>query len=601
MILSALADYYDQLLHEHPEDIARPGWSTCKVSFLLVLSPEGVLVNIIPAEDKTGWIKQVPERVKRSVGVAPNAFCDNATYLLGIDDKDKPERSRRCFETAKELHLAILDGTCSPQANAVRSFFQTWNPSCAKENQVVIEAGNDLLKGGNLTFVLYGEDVLRDPAICNAWENFHTAPSDDSVVMRCLVTGERAPIARIHPAIKGLYGAKAVASLVGFNARAFESYGHVEEQGFNAPVSEHAAFAYATSLNYLLAQQRHHIRIGDTTIVYWATRGDDAASEAVSYLLGNLPKNGTESDVSSDPQMVDETIDSIMNALASGKLSELGGLDPSAQFYLLGLAPSAARISVRFFIQNTFGNLMENLQKHYQRLEISGPSHAQKYLSPWRLVMETENPNAKNTTGASELGGALMRSILTDDPYPEALYMGTLLRVRATRDDADRHIKKITRVRAAIIKSYLIKNQPGMYREGTMECLDESRDEVPYLLGRLFCRLEELQYQANPDVSATIKDKYFDAACATPALVFPTLLKLAEKHAAKIRKDKVGAAKAYGAFTRMILSRVSTFPAQFSSAEQGDFILGYYHQQTHDIDARVRAKQERENAEAISE
>lgn len=266
MILQALVGFYEQLAKEHPEKIARVGWCSRQVAFMLVLSSEGELVNVIPSDEKRGWTMMVPEQVKRTVGVAANLLCDNATYLLGIDAKGKPERARQCFEAARERHLAFLQGVGSPSAAAIRRFFETWNPEDALSRVAVTDAGEALLAGGNLVFRVDGKNALDDPAIRSAWEKACEKPSEGAAVMTCLVSGKQAPIARLHPAIKGVVGAQAMgASLVGFNARAFESYGHDEEQGLNAPVSEYATFAYSTALNYLLSDRKHHMRIGDTT------------------------------------------------------------------------------------------------------------------------------------------------------------------------------------------------------------------------------------------------------------------------------------------------------------------------------------------------
>ena len=106
MILQALVGFYEQLAKEHPETIARVGWCSRQVAFMLVLSSECELVNVIPSDEKRGWTMIVPEQVKRTVGVAANLLCDNATYLLGIDAKCMPERPRQSLEAARDSHRA---------------------------------------------------------------------------------------------------------------------------------------------------------------------------------------------------------------------------------------------------------------------------------------------------------------------------------------------------------------------------------------------------------------------------------------------------------------------------------------------------------------
>ena len=609
MILTALANYYEQLRREHPKEVPEQGWSRVKVTHLLVLSREGELLNIIPASDKDGWTKRVPERVKRSSGIAPNLLADNSSYLLGIDSKGKPERAKRCFEAAKKAHLEAFAQVSSAAGVALCAFFKTWDPEVASINEFVAREGDSLLAGGNLSFVLDGtemQDIAGDEEVARAYAKLSEAEGEDEegdeecAAMRCLVTGKtgkRAPIARLHPPIKGLYGAQSTgASLVSFNSPAFESYGHDGGQGFNAPVSVGAAFAYTAALNYLIKSPQHHVRIGDTTVVYWAERGDTANSTLMSLLLG-AQTDGLSLKLVDETQ--DAELESIMKSLSAGKVPNIEGLDQSAVFHVLGLAPNAARISVRFYERNTFGGMLENVMRHYRRMAIAHAPWQQDFLSPYWIVRAAENSNAKNPVVSSELGGALLRSILTDARYPESLYANIMLRLRATQDDEETHTVKVSYERAAFIKAYLIRNVE-IYEEGTMETVNAERDEMAYVLGRVFWVLEDTQHVANPGINATISDKYFDTACTTPALVFPTLLTLSKKHLRKVKRDKPGLAHNLETELEALLARIESFPKSLSNTAQGDFVLGYYHQKSADIQERARKKQEQEADEAAA-
>lgn len=593
MIISALSEYYDQLREEHPDEVAEPGWAKIKISFLLELSADGRLVNIIPAEDKKGWMKRAPERVKRSSGIAANLLADNSTYLLGVDNKGKPERAKQCFEAAKDIHLEALSSVSSKAGRALYLFFETWDPECALENDAVAHAGDDLLSGGNLSFVFQQLDIADDKAVIAACDAYLSHPSDDDTVMRCLDSGEPEPVARLHPPIKGVFGGQSSgSSLVSFNERAFESYGHEKEQGLNAPVSKDAAFKYTTALNYLIRDDLHHVRIGDSTVVYWAERGDAAATTVMALMMGNQSALERLAAENSD-RTVDESIHTVMKALSRGRLADIDGIDPDATFYVLGLAPNAARLSVRFFVRNSFGNMLESLRKHYERLRIVHSDQASDYLTPYQLLRAADNPKTKKPVIAPELGAALMQSILTDAPYPESLYENMLLRIRATRDDDDEGTRKITYARAAFIKAYLIKNV-GLYKEGTMETLDTTRDEVAYALGRLFWTLEDLQHTVSPEINTTINDRYFNAAVATPSRVFPSLLKTAQDHYSKLKRTSPGLAYTIDQKIQEETALVETFPKTLSNEAQGDFILGYYHQKNSDIQERKQRKLDKE-------
>lgn len=573
MILQALVGFYEQLAAEHPDRIARVGWCSRQVAFMLELSLDGQLVNVIPTVEKRGLSMMVPDQVKRTVGVAANLLCDNATYLLGIDAKGKPERARQCFEAARERHLSFLQGVDSPAAIAIRRFFETWNPEGALTRAAIVDAGEALLAGGNLVFRVGSKNVLEDPALCSAWEEACKRPSGDAAVMTCLVSGERAPIARLHPAIKGVVGAQAMgASLVGFNARAFESYGHDEEQGLNAPVSEYATFAYTTALNYLLSDRKHHMRVGDTTIVYWSDKYDEACVDIMSDFLN--PQTGGD-DTNGGKGDPDNVIDAVMQKLAQG--FPMAEVDLDANFYVLGLAPNAARLSVRFFERDTFGAMLDNLRQHYERIDVVHAPFERNYLVPYRLLIETENPNAKHPAATSLLAGSLLRSILKNQRYPEALFEQTILRVRATQDNEERRTRKVTRGRAAIIKAYLIKNC-NRNKEVVTVGLNEERSDAPYVLGRLFSVLESIQEAASPGLNSTIKNKYYDSASATPSVIFPIVIGLCDKHLTKLARDSKGLAVHYEKMRGELLGKLDTFPRRLSLEDQGDFILGYYHQ-----------------------
>ena len=174
----------------------------------------------------------------------------------------------------------------------------------------------------------------------------------------CLVTGKKDEIARIHSTIKGVQGAQSSgAALVSFNAPAFESYG--KEQSYNAPVGRYAAFAYTTALNYLLAQRDYVFQFGDTTVVFWAEDGEEVYQDLLCGFLE--PRDDNQ-----------EIIKSIFKNLKERRAIDVNGikLNINQKFYVLGLAPNAARLAVRFFYEDSFGKILDHLQKHYNRMKL---------------------------------------------------------------------------------------------------------------------------------------------------------------------------------------------------------------------------------------
>ena len=572
MILQALTQYYEDLLRLGK--INRPGWSKQKVSYSLLLSEEGELLQLLHLQqevqrgNKTVLGPQemwVPSPVKRSSGIRPNFLCDTSSYLLGVDGKGKADRSIDCFAASKALHLQLLREVDSPIARAIVRFFEHWDPSQAASHPALQEDWEELLKGGNLTFSLSEQFAAQDPAIADAWTRHYEDSSDDAEPIRCLVTGQPGTLARLHPSIKGVAGAQSSgASLVSFNAPAFCSFEH--EQGANAPVSDYAAFAYTTALNTLLADRNRVSRVGDTTILCWAAGGESAYQDC--FLMSIFNDSYTENDILNT-----------LHHLSKGESIQWDDtrLSPDTRFYVLGLAPNAARLSVRFFWQNSFGALARNLERHYQRLEIIRPSFDKFPTLPiWRLVLETVRkapPGGRAPEPHPRLAGDLLLAVLNDTLYPATLLNGVELRIRAERS--------VSRGQAAILKAYYTKYleqfQPDSpMKEALTVELNEQTNYLPYLLGRLFAVLEGLQQSANPGINTTIKDRYFNSASATPAIVFPQLINLAQKH---LNKLDGGLAVYYDKQITELSSRITqTLPTRMSLAEQSAFQLGYYHE-----------------------
>lgn len=576
MILQALTAYYEQLVRQGK--LSAPGWDdSFKVSYELRLNDAGQLLRVVPLlTEKTVGKKavlapramRVPAHEKRSSGIAANFLCDNSTYLLGADEKGKPERSADCFKACAKLHHTILDGVDSPAARALLAYFDSWDPAQAAAHPLLAEQWKEITGNANLIFGYEAADhshsfVNDDPAIQNAWQTHYNDRSADSDMGQCLITGKYAPIERTHPNISGVPGAQSSgAALVSFNAPAFCSYGH--EHGDNAPVSKYAAFAYTTALNRLLADRSHCKHVGDTTILCWAENAEPVYQDAMSmFLFGADEATGIQ----------ESDVQAALKRLSAGQTVPFleKELSPDQHFYLLGLAPNAARLSVRFFLRDTFGCFAQNLQKHAEEMEINC-SEKEKFrtLPIWAVVNETTRTVPGQPAKPSpQLAGDLLRAVLTGGRYPATLLNGVTLRIRAEQN--------VTRGRAAVIKAYYLRNYPTeLNKEVYTVSLNETTN-VPYLLGRLFSVLEAVQKAANPGINTTIKDRYFNAACATPGMSFPTLLRLSQKH---LRKLNDGLATHYDKQITELMAQLpeSGFPARLSLSDQGKFTIGYYHQ-----------------------
>ena len=578
MILQALTRYYEDLLQRG--EIAAPGWSPAKISFALCLDKDGQVTQVIPTMEEVTMGKKtvlrpqsmiLPSAVKRTVGIASNFLWDNSAYLLGVDQKGKPERSRDCFRVAASLHHAVLDGVDSPAARAILAFFDTWQPKKAMEHPALSGQYETISAGGNLLFRVDGRYVHEDAVIREAWQRYRDGADEDAVRMQCLVTGREDEIPATHPAIKGVRDAQSRgAALVSFNAPAFCSYGR--EQNYNAPVGKYAAFAYTAALNHLLADRDNVQVIGNTTIVCWAEGAESVYQDVfMSFMSDKMPSTISDNDLRA-----------ALKNLAKGRPCEELGVDPNRTFYILGLAPNAARLSVRFFLRDSFGRLMRNVNDHYERLEIVKPAYAKPgVLSLWALLRETVR-DPKKQVPSPAMAGATARAVFSGGLYPASLLEAVMLRIRAERD--------ITWGRAAIIKAYYLKNPHKDCPEEVLTVsLNEASTNIPYTLGRLFSVYEAAQQAANPGINATIKDKYFNSAATMPASIFPVLNNLYQKHLRKLEtRQRVYFDKQVSALKGAL---GESYPTRMTLAQQGAFDLGYYHQ----TQKRYTKKEENKN------
>lgn len=591
MILQALNECYGALAERG--EISLPGWCDAKVSYALDIDEQGTLHGLIPLKTSPDGkreiprILRVPEQTGRSSNVCPNFLCHNGEYLLGLDYKGNPRRTRRCFDATRALHEELLADVDSPAARGVRAFFERWQPDGAEEHPALESYLDDIKKGANLVFSVDGQYAHEDGAIRAAWQAHYAQRSGDAVQGRCLVTGQIAPIARLHPFIKGVRDTRNnSAKLVSFHEPSSESYGHNKEedtgQGLNSPVSEQAAFAYGTALNYLLADREHVHYIGDTAVLCWA---EDAEPLCQDVFCGSM--FGSAGD-----RITNDDLWGAVKALARGGTVTLNDipLHPKNHFYVLGLAPSASRLSVRFFLQDTFGAMLSNLLKHYADLEIVKPAYVPHAELPlWKLLSETVRQKKKSNDGkkgddekngtakASPLmAGAVMRAILTGGMYPASLLNNTLIRIRAEQN--------VTYGRAAIIQAYYRRLKvPSIPKEVLKVNLDRNTDYMPYLLGRLFAIFEQVQIaSSDTKPNTTIKDRFLKSAATTPDYVFQMLIPLNEVHMSKLQRDKAGLANMFNKEKQQIFSLIKTdFPKQMNTHEQNVFYLGYYKQLNH--------------------
>ncbi len=566
MILQALTSLYEALAQKG--EISKEGWSREKISFALGIDENGDLLRVTPLFDTVdgpkGKTREVPQKMTVPIKVgntSPKFLWGNSGFILGTANDKTPEAAKDCFKRNRDLHHEVLKGIEVPAAKAILSFFDRWEPEKTLENELVTSCAGELLGKANMVFRFNGKFIHEIPQLAAAWQAHYGETAKERG--QCLITGALDAIPNTHPLIKGVQGAQSSgAALVSFNASAFCSYN--KEQNQNAPVGKYAAFAYTAALNHLLADRKNVHRIGDAAVVCWAENADKQYEEFAADLFF-----GDGDGDQSDEQRL-SALQASVELLAKGLPCRELDLDPERKFYILGISPNAARLAVRFFYCDSFGNIVKNIKAHYDRLEIVRPSYDKYPMLPlWKLLSATVNPSAKDKTPNSAMAGAVARAVFSGGRYPASLLECTFLRIRAERE--------ITRERAAIIKAYYLRNpNEKCPKEVLTVSLNKDSKNVPYTLGRLFSVYEEIQQAANPGINTTIKDKYFGSAATMPATVFPILSSLAQKHLRKLSD----AQRVYLDKKVMTLKSVlgEQYPAHMSLPEQGSFDLGYYHQ-----------------------
>ncbi|ADP70486.1 CRISPR-associated protein, Csd1 family [Rhodomicrobium vannielii ATCC 17100] len=568
-ILASLAKAYGRLPDAPPF-----GFSSEKIGFLISLNEDGTVacppVDLRQDDKKrTPRTVAVPASFKRP-GITPRSFFlwDNSAYALGVTGAESKDAASR-HKVFCECHLGALRDTTDPGLKALVIFLKTWFPRRFDEYGWPEE-----MKDQNIIFCLEADRRA------NIW--LHDRPAAKALCARlsaegakseavCLISGQRAPVARLHPAIKGVWGAQSAgASIVSFNLDAFSSYGH--EQGDNAPVSEAATFAYTTALNRFLEKDSgHRIQIGDASVVFWADASAAKAAEAENIFAGFWDDSGDEPlgvDEGTQAQIVGARLKQIRNGEPLRNVAP--DLAEGVRFYVLALAPNAARLSIRFYFEDDFGAIAANYQRFLADMQIEPPPRdgqpaLWKYLAETAVLKKRENvpPN---------LAGEWMRAILGGTRYPQTLLATVLMRLRADKD--------VNALRVAILKALLIRNNN---RKDTPVALKPDYPSKGYQLGRLFAVYERIQSDAlGAKVNATIKDKFYGSASAQPRKVFGLLEKGSANHLSKIGKQspgrKVNLEKLVGEIMGAMDPSADPFPNALSAEDQALFGLGYYHQ-----------------------
>lgn len=576
MILQELINLYDRLDSNESTEIWELGFSPESIHYAIHIDVEGKYkafedLRTLGDDGKLhAPIFVAPKREGKRAGKAnkdsPYFLWDNSQFVLGVEVKNKktkPKPANLHFFINKQKELMQKTKASSNAVDAIIKFLESDNERetllNSSEWSIAVEEN---LTGFNLSFIVEGDGkglIFEQDSIKQVWRDYYFIMDEESPQKVCLVTGNKAPIYRLQPTIKKGVGSggKNDIPLISFNENVFESYNL--SGNTNAQINRFSAGKFTHALNYLTMQRNHNLRMADTLTLFWAEK-----NRVAEDFFGGLFDN----------QLIEEdghnkNLEVFLKRIRDGKIPD--ELDDDSRFFVLGLAPNSARISVRYWHTDSVRDMGKKVIKHFADLSIVPQKKEQETstISMWFLLREMASMHKMDNV-PSNIAGPLMRSILSGTKYP----MNTLS-ILVSRMRTDQGYDRLNFYRASFTKAILNRN----YNKELTVALDYERKTVPYCLGRLFAVLEVAQKEASGGkLNSTIKDRYFSSASATPKLVFPRLLNLAQNHLKKVKGLKPGWAYTLDKYIAKIVNDLSEFPSTLKLDEQGEFAIGYYHQ-----------------------
>jgi CRISPR-associated protein Csd1 len=613
---SLLRDLYRYSL-KHPE-LSHFGWEDKNVPYSLVINTAGEFVGIraLGQVTKNGQRinkLSVPTDGVRSVDIKPYPLADNASYLFGApkfkgkntdpqkaSDKEK-DRGNRYFQAEASLVRTVFAGVQNITSKAIIAFYD--HDSRCDEIYSWLSRQSDgaklwdkLMSASTLTFSIEGQrevTVVEDAAIRSAWNAYkqNQQSHNDEQLMMSLISGKEIIPAKTHPKIKlGRIAQSSGASLVSFNASAFDSYG--KSQNINAPISEAEATAYTAALNSLISSDINHVYVGDTAVIWWSEADDSSEQMASSQLYAQM--SGFE--FSKQHLFDDATLSRAIISLSRGKRFSTSGydIDPDKPFHIVGISGSGSRLIQRFYYTNSFGSFVANIQRHYRDTSIHWAGAPRKGQLTLLRILDILLPKRSTSNGGTSNEGQrrhliddLMKAILLGYPYPSALVTSVQLVIRSgiPAPGSDTNTNKqpnrsLTPERAALIKAYYLRKLTVYGRQCPKEVLtmelNEQTTNIPYCLGRMFAIYQKIQEEGSDSGHSSIADRMFVGASANPARIFPVLGRLANVYEKKLLDGR-------RVYLEKKLEELATrvgdcYPTHLSLPEQGSFQLGYYQQ-----------------------
>lgn len=558
MILKALYDYYYRC-----GNLPQKGMELKEIAFLIVIDREGRFLRF---EDRRIDKKQaqkflVKKHIGRTSAVVANYLYDNSGYVLGYSEKGDVMMQFQAFKKKVEsIYEAHPD---NPDIVAVHKFYQT------EQSEILQQIQADLLwpdieknlskKYSTFTFLIEGDTKI----VAEKEELLDEKEEKTEGFQVCLVSGKKGIAVETTTATM-IPGSQATAKLVAFQVNSgYDSYG--KSKGGNAPISEDAEFAYTTALNHLLeSNSRNKFTVSSRTFLFWASKEDEVGLRVEDSFFSLFGFNEQED----DPNKNIEQVRKVFKSVYSGELRTT----TDDIFYILGLAPNAARIAIIYWAEIPLKQFAETICRHFDDMEIVDTRIDKKPYMSLRNILGAVTPGGKASDAVPNLSDAVVKGVFQGVPYPQTLFASCIRRIRAESGDKDKVPVHITR--AAIIKAYLNRLNDNEQKIKVM--LDKENNNQGYLCGRLFAVLDKIQEEASRQHS--IRERYMNSASSTPAAVFSTILNLSNHHLEKLESE--GRRVYFEKLMQEIISKIDAkgFHPQLDLQDQGRFFIGFYHQ-----------------------
>jgi CRISPR-associated protein Csd1 len=624
MIIESLCRYYDILANDENVEIARFNYSVAGVSFVIVLSQNGELTDIVDIRSDEKSTKMiVPYQKDRTSNTLAYFMCDKSDYVFGINKAKETttKKVKDSFSEFKALHNKVLKNENDKNIQAFLKFINNWNPDDFLQHPVTQKYSKDLLNAkssANVIFKCDGDEYLHNNiAVKNAWEKYRIDNPENDKVTNCIISNKTATVVNTHKCIKGFAGAQANgAALVSFNAQSFCSYGF--KQGENAPIDEDIEFKYTTVLNYLTDNKEHSMTIGNTKFIFWVeTEKQKKSTENIIHLFAppihnkkdkdnkDKDKKDEEKELQQDIEKRNE-IKSLLSYIKSGKKIDetMIGVKPDTKFYVLGLVANMARLSIRFWYVDNFDNFIKNIAQHYLDMEINYDATKISSYGILKASQRYVEKEEKATQFENNITSELTNAILKNTQYPNRLCEDMLNRFVLDVGVKDLPPYRVN-LQIGLLKAYLLRhNRENGLGENLINVeLNEENTSAPYCMGRLLSIMKTLQHIAMRN--NVIEDKYYHGASKTPAFVFPDLILRSVVNRNKLRSERGGYVYNVTQKIDLLISTINEFPTQLTMPQQCEFAVGYHQQNVKTkkefAENREKRKQAEMNEETIGE